>query len=128
MSLFRRTPLALLAGLLLGPTVAGQSPPLIEVARVGLPAGPGAQETGCTRNGAWAPVAITLRGGKEGNPQGAYRLRIETTDLEDIAYQTHVAVPALAAEMLRTVTGYVVPGGDGATFRIQLVSADGTVV
>ncbi len=121
----RRTPLALLACLLLPLAAFAQSPPLIEGVRVGLPAAPGGQEAGCTRNGAWAPVAVTLRGGQGGNPQGAYRLRVETTDLEDVAYQTHVAVPALAADTLRTVTGYIVPGGDGATFRVQLETADG---
>src|SRR5262249_5174628 len=87
--------------------------------------GQGGQESGCSRNSAWAPVAITLRGGKEGNPQGVFKLRIETTDLEEIAYQASVAVPALAADTLRTGTGDILPGGDGATFSIQLENAEG---
>ena len=83
---------------------------------------------GSTRNGTWAPVAVTLRGSKEGNPRGVYRLRVETTDLQDIAYRATVAVPALAAEGLRTVTGYIVPGGDGATFRVTVEDAEGRAI
>lgn len=122
MSRVRTTLLAALLGVSLA---AAQSPPSFESIRVGLPTGP---DAGCSRNGAWAPVAVTLRGGKEGNPQGVYRLRIESTDLEDTAYQTTVAVPALAADTLRTVTGYIVPGGDGATFRVVLETPDGKAV
>ncbi|MFO0925559.1 MAG: hypothetical protein U0736_00760 [Gemmataceae bacterium] len=121
-------PRRLLAAILLlavAPLAAADTPPEVERVRVGLPAGP---DAGCTRNGAWAPVAVTLRGGKEGNPQGAYRLRIETTDLEEIAYQIVVPVPALAADGLRTVQGYVVPGSDGAGFRVHLETASGRPV
>lgn len=118
-----------LAALLLVATLASaQSPPSIEKVRVGLPTGQAGQEAGCSRNGAWAPVAVTLRGGKEGNPQGVYKLRVETTDLEEIAYQTTAAVPALAADTLRTVTAYIVPVGDGSTFRLSLEGADGKAV
>ena len=35
------------------------------------------------------------------------------------------ALPALAAEGLRTVTGYIVPGGDGATFRVKVETLEG---
>lgn len=105
----------------LGAGTAAQSPPRIDSVRIGLPAGEG----GASRNGAWTPLAITLRGGSGGNPQGAYRLRIETTDLEEIAYQVHVAVPALSGDSLREVQAYVVPGGDGAGFRVHLETGDG---
>ncbi|MFO0879114.1 MAG: hypothetical protein U0840_17355 [Gemmataceae bacterium] len=119
---------AILAGLLLAATAQAQAVPTIERVRIGLPTGAAGQEAGATRNSAWAPVAVTLRGAKEGNPQGAFRVRIETTDLEELAYQTSVPVPALAADTLRTVTGYIVPGGDGATFRILVEDTEGRIV
>lgn len=128
MSFSRLSLVALLCGLWAAFAAPAQSPPLFERFRIGLPTGQGGLEAGCTRNGFWAPVAITLRGGKEGNPQGVYRLRIETTDLEEIAYQTTVPVPALAAETLKTVVGYVVPAGDGSTFRVLLETQDGKVL
>lgn len=121
--------LQLVLALLLLPVLAqGQTPPTLERVRIGLPTSQGGPESGCTRNSTWAPVTVTLRGGKEGNPQGIYRLRIETTDLEDLRYQATVSVPALASDSLRSVTGYIVPGGEGATFRVHLESAERKVL
>ncbi|MFO0843181.1 MAG: hypothetical protein U0797_12425 [Gemmataceae bacterium] len=117
----RSCPVALL---LLAGLAPAQSPPTIESVRVGLPTGQG----GCSRNGAWAPVAVTLRGGKGGNPQGAYRVRVETTDLEEVAYQTSAPVPALSADTPRAVTAYTVPVGDGSAFRVTLEDAQGKAI
>ena len=68
---------------------------------VGLPAGKSGQDSGRSRNGAWAPVAITLKGSNQGNPRDAYRLRIETNDSEDLTYQYTVPVPALGTAFVR---------------------------
>jgi hypothetical protein len=116
--------LAVLACLLLH-LPANAEAPEVGLVRIGLPAGKSGQESGRSRNGAWAPVAITLKGGNEGNPQGAYRLRIETNDSEELAYQYTVPVPALAANSERTVLGYVVPGGEGALFKVTLENTAG---
>jgi hypothetical protein len=110
---------------LTGLPARADTPPQIGTVRIGLPAGP---ETGRSRNGAWAPVAVLLKAGTEGNPQGVYRLRIETTDLEELTCQYTVAVPALAGNSERTVMGYIVPGGDGAEFKVQLETTAGKVV
>jgi hypothetical protein len=109
------------------PSARADTPPQIDPQRVriGLPAG---QETGRSRNGAWAPIAVVLKAGAQGNPQGVYRLRIETTDFEDLTYQYTVPVPALAGNGERTVMGYIVPGGDSATFKVQLETTAGKVV
>jgi hypothetical protein len=120
--------IALVVVACLAASAPAQTAPSIERVRIGLPVGGSGQDDGSTRNGTWAPVAVTLRGSKEGNPRGVYRLRVETTDLQDIAYRATVAVPALAAEGLRTVTGYIVPGGDGATFRITVEDAEGRAI
>jgi hypothetical protein len=115
-----------LTALLLAAALAtAQSPPSLERIRLGLPTGP---DTNILRNGSWTPVTVTLRGSKEGNPQGAFRLRIETTDLEELVYQTTVEVPALAAETLKTVIGYTLPAGEGAKFRVLLESKSGQVL
>jgi hypothetical protein len=115
--------LALVASLALADAaVAG--PPTIERVRIGLPAGKGAQESGRSRNGFWAPVAITIKAGAEGHPQGAYHLTVEATDAEEATYRYTVPVPAMAAEAERPVTGYVVPGTDGGEFAVRLVVAE----
>lgn len=124
-SMSHRSLAALVLLVLLAPVSPAETPPEWEGVRIGLPVG---SDAGCTRNGAWAPIAVTLRGGKDGNPQGAYRLRIETTDLEEMASQIVVPVPALSADGQRTVQGYVVPGGDGASFRVHLETAEGRPV
>ena len=117
--------IALAVAACLAASARAQTAPSIERVRIGLPVGGAGQDDGSTRNGSWAPVAVTLRGTKDGNPRGVYRLRVETTDLQDIAYRASVAVPAMAAEGLKTVTGYIVPGGDGATFRVTVEDAEG---
>ena len=118
----------LLAALCLrGPDLFAASPPTIKLVRIGLPAGRSG-EAGRSRNGAWAPVAVTLTAGSAGHPQDAYQLRIETTDLEDLSYQYAAAVPAMAANSERTVQGYIVPGSDSSLFNVRVVSADGQSV
>jgi hypothetical protein len=115
--------------LLLGWTTSARADaPQIERIRIGLPAGRSGQESGRSRNGSWAPVAITLKAGAEGNPQGAYRLRIESADLEELTYQSTASVPALAGNSERTVLAYIVPQGDGANFKVQLETTSGTAV
>jgi hypothetical protein len=110
-----------MTAMLLGaPAARAETPPRIDRVRIGLPAGKSGQESGRSRNGAWAPVAVTLKSGTEGNPQGVYRIRIETKDLEDLTYQFTVGVPALAGTSERTVLGYAVPAGEGAEFRVLL--------
>ena len=120
--------IALVVAACLAAGAHAQTAPSIERVRIGLPVGGSGSDDGSTRNGTWAPVAVTLRGSKEGNPRGVYRLRVETTDLQDIAYRATVPVPALAAEGLKTVTGYIVPGGDGATFRVTVEDAEGRAI
>ncbi len=119
---------AVLLALGMGASLAvGQSLPSIERVRFGLPLGQAAQEGGCSRNHAWMPVVVTLRGSKSGNGPNEYYLRLEGTDQEGLPYQMRVPVPALDADTLRTVTGYAMPGGEAATFRVQLETPDGRV-
>jgi YD repeat-containing protein len=104
------------------------SPPRVKQVRVGLPAGRSGDESGRSRNGAWAPVAVTLTAGAAGHPQDAYRLRIETKDVEELSYQYTVPVPAMAANSERTVQGYIVPGSESAVFLVEVETADGRTV
>ena len=120
--------LALVVIACLATSAHAQTAPTIERVRIGLPIGGSGQDDGTTRNGTWAPVAVTLRAGKEGNSRNVYRLRIETTDLQDIAYRATVVVPALAPDGQQTVTGYIVPGGDGATFRVTVETVEGQAI
>jgi hypothetical protein len=113
---------------LAAPPLFAASPPSIKQVRVGLPAGRGGDSAGRSRNGAWAPVAVTVTAGSAGHPQDAYRIRIETRDLEELAYQYVVAVPAMAANSERTVQGYIVPGSDSSVFVVHIEGLDGTVV
>src|SRR5205085_7968534 len=96
-----------------------------EQVRIGLPSGQGAQELGRSRTGAWAPVYVKLKAGKEGNSLGAYRVAVETTDGEGAPYRYASEVPALAAGDERLVVSYVRPGGDSGDFVVKLQTADG---
>jgi hypothetical protein len=98
------------------------SPPEITQVRVGLPGG---TATTRSRNGTWAPVYVTLRAGAEGNPQGAFRLAVESTDGEEMPYRYTVAVPALAAAEERVVVTYARPGTDGSEFTAKVQAPDG---
>ncbi len=122
-----RAGLLLAALCLLPAALCAQAPPSIKQVRIGLPAGRASEESGRSRNGSWAPVAVTLSAGAAGNPQDAYRLRIDTTDLDELEYQYTVPVPALAGNSERTVLGYIVPASDGV-FRVKLETMDGRVV
>jgi hypothetical protein len=119
---------ALLLQGVLSASVRADTPPVIDRVRIGLPTGRFGQDSGRSRNGAWAPVAVTLKGGNQGNPQGVYRLRIETNDGEELAYRYTVAVPAMSANGEQTIHGYIVPNGEGALFKVQLETTSGTVV
>jgi len=123
----RRTLRASLVALfLLAAVASAQTPPSLQSVRIGLPLD---QTASLSRNGVWTPVAVTLRGGQEGSPAGAYRLRIETTDVEQISYQTSVNLPELPPDRLVTVLGYIVPGGDGVSFHVHLErAADGRIL
>ncbi len=98
------------------------SPPEITQVRVGLPGG---TATTRSRNGAWAPVYVTLKAGAEGNPQGTFRLAVESTDGEEMPYRCTAPVPALAATEERVVLAYTRPGSDGSEFTVKLQSSDG---
>jgi hypothetical protein len=128
--LHRWWPLALLVALLLGrpASLSAHSAPQIGPVRIGLPAGKGGQDTGRSRNGFWAPVYITLKAGGDGNPQGAYRLAVETRDLEDSLCRTTAPVPALQGEEERAVLAYAVPGAEGAEFTVKLETTEGRVL
>jgi hypothetical protein len=73
-------------------------------------------------------VAVTLTSGSSGHTRDQYRLRIETTDIEELNYQYTVPVPARAAGVRFTVQGYIVPGGDGVNFGVRLETASGQVL
>lgn len=116
--------LAALSVCLAAAFASADAPPTIERVRIGLPAtGKSADNSGRSRNAAWAPVAVLVKS-SAGHPQNAYRLRIETTDPEEQVYQYAVPVPSMAANTEGVVTGYIVPGSDAATFRVQLETAE----
>jgi hypothetical protein len=123
-----RLALPLALALLSPGPAAAITPPQIDKVRIGLPVALAGQEAGRSRNGAWAPVYVTLKAGTEGNPQGAYRLAVETTDSEDAPCRSTAPVPALAAGEERAALAYVVPASDGAEFKVTLESADGKVL
>src|SRR5579872_2954762 len=116
--------LALLALSALAPAARSDAPAL-EQARVGLPSGQGPQDVGRSRTGAWAPVYVKLKAGKEGNGLGAYRVAVETNDGEGAPYRYATAVPALAAGEERQLVSYVRPGGEADDFVVKLQTADG---
>jgi hypothetical protein len=107
------------------PLAARADAPAIESVRIGLPGGQGAQEYGRSRTGAWAPVYVKLKAGKEGNVLGAYRVAVETTDGEGAPYRYATEVPALAAGDERLLISYVRPGGDSGDFVVKLQTAEG---
>jgi hypothetical protein len=110
-----------LAALPLAPAgAAAQSSPQIEKVRIGLPPGKSGQEGGLSRNGSWAPVYVRLKGSNEGSPANAYRLAVQTNDIEEVPYRSVRAVPALAAGEEREVIVYVVPGSDTSDFYVRL--------
>jgi hypothetical protein len=95
--------------------------------RVGLPGGSGGQESGRTRNGAWAPVYANLKA-KEAIKSGAYLLVVESTDSEDAPYIYPTPLPALAAGEERLLIGYIRPGTGGSEVRVGLQNAEGKPV
>jgi hypothetical protein len=115
---------ALLALVALAAPTAAQTPPEITAVRIGLRAGGTATRS---RNGAWAPVYVTLRAGAEGHPRDAYRLAVETVDAEEAPYRTTAAVPALAGGEERVVLAYVVPSGN-SEFTVKLETTGGQEV
>ncbi|MGL4550628.1 MAG: hypothetical protein ACRC33_05535, partial [Gemmataceae bacterium] len=117
----------LLSVLVLAPALHAQAP-TVERVRIGLPAGRGGQEAGRSRNAQWTPVAVTLKGSAQGNPQGAYRLRVESADAEELKYLYPTDVPAIAAGAERTVQAYAVPGGDHTPFTVRLETAEGRLI
>src|SRR5262245_12104464 len=121
----RRLCLAALFACLAAAPALADAPPTIERVRIGLPAtGKSNDVAGRSRNSAWAPVAVLIKS-TAGHAQNAYRLRIETTDLEEQAYHYVVPLPAMSANNEGTVMGYVVPAGsDGAQFRVQIESVE----
>src|SRR5262245_47787820 len=109
--------------------LAAVAQPKISLVRIGLPSsGKSSDESGRSRSSAWAPVAVVLESGDADVPRGTYRLRIETTDLEEQVYQYTVAVPAIGAKAPATVLGYTMPGSDSAIFKVQLETLDGRTV
>jgi hypothetical protein len=120
----RRAPACVLT-LLLSAGLAGAGAPKITAARVGLPGGPNVSRS---RNGAWAPVYVTLKADADGNPQGAFTLAVESADAEEVPYRTTRAVPALAGSEQRVVLAYARPGSDGSEFTVRLLGGDGKAV
>ncbi len=108
--------------LLLAGAAEAAAPPEIAQVKVGLPGG---TATSRSRNGAWAPVYVTLQAGGEGNPQGAFRLVVESTDGEEMPYRYTVPVPALAAGEKRDVLACTRPGTDGSEFTVKVLASDG---
>src|SRR3954447_18749108 len=70
----------------------------IEDVRVGLPSvNPKntSEATSRLRTGSWAPVYVKPKSGKDGVPADAFRVQVESFDLEDGAFHYTTAVPAL---------------------------------
>jgi hypothetical protein len=112
-----------------GDKAAGPAPPLkIEQVRVGLPNSSRGAETGRSRNGAWAPVYVKLKPGKDGVPAGAYRLVVQTSDAEDAAARYTVAVPGLDPDAEKTIFAYCRPGNTASDVSVILQTADGQAV
>jgi hypothetical protein len=122
---------ALLAVLLVlqsGLPASAQVHPQIETVLVGLPAGSGNQESGRYRPGAWTPVYLKIKAGKEGNPRDAYRLLLQSADAEQTAYTYPVALPALAAGQDHIAIGYLRPGTNLRELNVTLLTQDGKTV
>src|SRR5581483_3907872 len=98
--------------------------------RVGFPGGTSGQESGRSRNGAWTPVYVKLKAGKQAVPRNAYRLVVETTDSEDSPFRYISSVPdrALQPDEDFFAVTYSRPGSGGSEFRITLETADGQLV
>jgi hypothetical protein len=109
--------------LLAAPAYADGPPRLVRL-KVGLPDGAGDNASGRTRNGAWAPVYVSVEA-PAGCPAAAYRVALRSTDSEDMTYQFFVPVPELAAGRTETLLGYLRPGNLSSEFSAVLQDRDG---
>lgn len=96
--------------------------------RIGLLGGLNGLETGRSRNGAWAPVYVKLKAGKEGVARESIRLVVESTDSEDSPYRYITAIPNLAANEDYVAISYIRPGSGGSEFKVSLETTAGVVV
>src|SRR5260370_3510959 len=103
----------LVAGLALSVAIAlphmaaaqAPSPPTIGKVRIGLPSG--TPDGGRMRQGAWAPVYISLTAGPNGNGQQQFKVVLDALDAEDNPYRYSVPVPAMIAGTPEVVIGYL---------------------
>jgi hypothetical protein len=107
------------------PKSHADSPPHIEKVLVGLPGVQGEQESVRSRTGAWAPVYVKLKAGPDGSGRGRFKIRVETNDTENTAYQYETPLPALVSNQDYIAVSYVRPGVAGSDYQVSLLSADG---
>lgn len=103
-----------------------QTLPKIEQVRVGLAPAQGDVDAGAVRLGAWAPVYVKIKGGKDQAPPNGYRLVVESSDAEDAAYTYSTPVPALTPGEDYFATTYVRGGHNEWT--VSLRTPDGRLV
>jgi hypothetical protein len=106
---------------------SAEGPPTIDKQvpiRVGLPSG--TQGVGRMRQGAWAPVYVSLTAHKEGNGQQQFKLVFDALDLEENPYTYTAPVPALGPDVPAVVVGYLrAPSQD---FTVTLKTIDGKTI
>jgi hypothetical protein len=120
LSLVALLPLVVLGN---GSSIAQQRRALeIDSVRLGLPGGPKGERR--VRLGAWSPVYVTLKAGKENVGAGDYELVTEASDGDSQA-QYFTSVPALSGKEERTVQTYYRPGDREGSVRVTLRTAGG---
>src|SRR4051794_12489051 len=108
----------LLAGAALAQQPGPSPRPKIEQVRIGLPSGESI-ESGRVRAGAWAPVWVKIKGGKDGSGPKAYKVVVETSDTEDTPYRYTTSLPALAPNQDHFAFAYVRPSSSDITVSLQ---------
>jgi hypothetical protein len=93
--------------------------------RIGLAGDPDGTRS---RNGAWAPLYVTLQPGKDNGPADGWTVVVESTDGEGIPYRASRAVRVFDPGKEQGVLVYVRPGSDGSEFTVKLHGADGKLV
>ncbi len=100
-------------------------PTLANKVRIGLPSG--TADGGRMRQGAWAPIYITLTGnGPKGNGQADFKVVLDALDAEENPYRYSIPVPALEAAEQKVVIGYL--RAPNQEFTVSVQTPDGKTV